>query len=203
MKTIAVLVAGLLVLLPASVFGQLDDEKREAAEALLTKNGISAGETFRVTRYIAYRRGGGVVQGLQVHDGLPVFDGETTYHFGPDDVIVSMPSGAAYSMGGSKDLSDLVIDRDDLISRDAAWASIEEQDRSDAESPAATVHACEQRSKTEAELGILEHKPVWRFKCTYMPLPVLYVDATGGSYIEYAPPAIAPMTLPGQKNPGR
>jgi Zn-dependent metalloprotease len=203
MKPSHILIAVLAMTASTGVPGELTDSKQEAAEALLVKNDISAAD-LRITQYVPYKAGGGIVKALQVHEGLPVFDGEITYHFGEGGKIVTMPTGAAFSMGGRQDLSQFEVNTDDLVTEEEAWqAIVEEHDRlmvqgnSDyARSAAVDVHNCAERSKSEAELGIVEKKIVWRFKCTYKPLPVVFVDATDGSLVEIEPPAFVPPPIP-------
>jgi len=161
----------------ACAAGHLTDEKLAAAAALLLQNDIDPAG-ISITQFLAYKNGGGVVSGYQLHDGLKVFDITLTYHFGEEGSLV-------HEQYGKQDLSDLVISLDEVVSASLPVDRLPDDD------DASTVRKCAAQDNLERELGIYFGKVAWMFKCADRRPQAIYLDATDGTVLEG--PIVSPV----------
>jgi hypothetical protein len=180
----------------------LSDEKIAAANALLVRNGIEV--DMAITQYLDYGNGGGVVSGVQVHDGLKVFDGQLTYHFGPGGDVVRMPDESVYRMREPQDLDGVVVNRDELISTDAAIETINKEggrlmiaaNLGYQHSASYRVFNCARNNNNlVVELGLIARHAVWHVNCDGSRTAGAFVDAKSGELVEL--PEVTP-TIPVQ-----
>ena len=203
MRILGLLVSTIVLCYVASAgaANHLSDEKLAVARSLLESNDLDTG--IVIDQVIDYGNGGGVVSGLPLHAGLPVFDGRKTYHFAPGGTYVKMP--AVEAVIDTDDLAGLEIDKSALIDAEAAIFAVKSPDAAtmpetiDPEHLAAVQRCAEDAGRLNYELGILARRPVWQIRCKYSRSPGIFVDAEGGALVPFetdsAGPAL-PMSLP-------
>ena len=195
---------------PTHADSSLSDEKIAAANGLLERNGIEV--DIAITQYIDYGNGGGVVSGVQVHDGLKVFDSQLTWHFAPGGDIMRMPDGSAFRMGEPQDLDDVIVDRDELISSDAAVDVVENEggrlmtaaNEDFRQSASYRVFNCARKGKNlDVELGLVARRATWQVNCEGSRTTGAFVDAESGELVELPESTQAlPVSIPGLTPPG-
>jgi hypothetical protein len=107
------------------VHADITAEQEANAKKLLARNGVETENQYLITRYLAYKDGGGMISVQQLHEGLAVLDSELAFHFTAGGELLRAQDGSAKLMGIYQDVDGLVVDRDALINEQQAFETID------------------------------------------------------------------------------
>jgi len=181
---ISVLLHCSLLSTPSLVFAELSDDKYKQATRLLEANGIQYKDIYNITRFMPYKKGGGLVSVQQLYRDLPVFDSEVTFHFDPDNKPIRGVDDNIYKVGNEIPVDDLEVDIEPVITSSQV-ASI----TSEYTSKLDDADCLTSDRKRVIQLGV--YKPVdakqlylaWQATCKYWQTPSILIDAKTGKIL--------------------
>ncbi len=167
---------------------EISDEKLAQAIKLMDENGIAYENKFIITRYLAYKNGGGLVSAQQLYKGLPVFYSEVVMHFDDKGKVIKNKHGSVFMGGNVIPIDDYNIDVEPAFSIEkAAEITIENSNNLDGAS------CLKNEKKRVTNLGVYKPNGVnqiylaWQSKCKYKPNPSIIIDANSGEILGQAP----------------
>jgi hypothetical protein len=166
----------------------------EKAQGLLKDNGIDIEGQYRITKFIPYSNGGGMVEVIPLFKGLPIFHYANAFHFKRHGKILRDRKGNVF-IGGKK--APAYADSFDIrprIGADQAKASFS-QEAEWIDIPSMTGRPPWSRTKgpecarhpedLDAELGIYKGTLAWRVSCSGQKHPFGFVSAGSGAVIYF------------------